>query len=149
MQIEIVQRSILVEDLMDIDCSAYSKELDTKRTIFASLYDANQTVRRDVADLYPNLSYRLAVCSIPSWTEFCWNGWTEDYEQEFPAYQRLQERNPEPWNAIEACRVVYEGGGEGAWYIRWEDRFVRLSADWELTEEQMGIIAEKLLHCAE
>ena len=23
------------------------------------------------------------------------------------------------------------------------------AADWELTEEQMGIIAEKLLHCAE
>lgn len=140
---------VSVEELMEVDPALYSKSMEVQKTVLASIYDAGQRMRWDAEEMQPNLDYKLAVSEIPAWTAFFWNGWTEDYRQEFPAYQRLQARDPEPWNAIEACRVVYEGGGEGAWYIRWEDRFVRLSADWELTEEQMGIIAEKLLHCAE
>ena len=57
------------------------------------------------------------------------------------------------WRAEEAYREWIgsdEGGNfSSTWFIRWEDRFVRLTAYRELTEEQMGIIAQSLLQWKE
>ena len=65
----------------------------------------------------------------------------------------LMQKDIKPLYAVEAYRV-FTGSEKGGsltnfWFVRWEDRFVRLDTDWELTEEQMGIIAERLLNCAE
>ena len=140
---------LTVEDLMDVDPAMYSKVMERQKTPLAALYDGGQYLRKDAEEDLPDLDYRLAICAVPAWTEFCWNGWIEDYQQEFPAYQRLREEATAPWNAEEAYRIVYQDGGEGDWLIRWEDRFVRLTADWELTEEQMGRIAASFLNYAE
>ena len=141
---------LTVEDLLDVDPNCYSKELEIKKTVLLALCDGNQQLRRDVELDLPDLDYLLVISTIPAWTEFFWNGWVADYPR---AGDRLIEVDASSWNAVEAYRV-YTGSDEGGaltnnWYIRWEDRFVRLSADWELTEEQMGLIAEKLLNFAE
>lgn len=137
---------VAVEDLMTVDAAGYSRELDGKETPLAAIYDAYQRERRDMDINQPNMDYRFVICKIPGWTKWCWNGWLEDYPRHG---DRLVEMDPTPWGAEEVYRE-YTGSEEGGdftytWLIRWEDRFIRLTAYWELTEEQMEIIAEMLL----
>jgi len=143
---------VCVEDLLAVDPAGYSKELDVQKTVIAAIYDGIQLERRDSDLVLPDMDYRLVISEIPSWTEFFWNGWIEDYDAKksvWTPYRYLEERDPTPWKAVEAQRSCNRDGEQQEWLIRWEDRFVRLSADWELTEEQMGIIAEKLRNYAE
>ena len=86
------------------------------------------------------MSYRLAVSKVPALTEWFWNGWTEDYLDHTAYGTHLEPADPAPWGAVEAYRE-YDGF---SWMIRWEDRFVRLTAYWELAPEQMAQIAEAL-----
>ena len=138
---------VCVEDLLEVDPAGYSKELETKRTVLAAYYDAFQSGRRDWETDLPWLEYRLVILEIPSWTEFCWNGWIENYETEMPFYRRLEKLDAASWKAEEAYRAFDRDGNEKEWLVRWKDRFVRLTADWELTEEQMSILAERFLNC--
>lgn len=135
---------VSVEDLIEADPLLYNKELEVQKTVLAAIYDANQSHRRDQEADLPDMDYRLAVCAVPAWTEFCWNGWME-----MPRYQHLEEQDPAPWKALEAQRIIDIDGNAGGWLIRWEDRFIRLNADWELTAQQMGHIADAILNCAE
>ena len=133
-----------VEDLLDVDPAGYSKELDVSETLMAAVYDGTQTDRGDWEVEQPNMSYRLAVSKVPALTEWCWNGWIEDY----PLHgDTLVAVDPAPWNAQEAYREFFGAEFGYTWLIRWENRFVRLTAYWELTESQMTVIAEKL--CAQ
>ena len=127
-----------VEDLVNADPAGYSKVLEVQETFLAAVYDGDQDSRGDWEVEQPDLSYRLAVSKIPVLTKWFWNGWIEDYRGV------LVEIDPTPWRAAEAYRV-YSGGEPGyTWYVRWEDRFVRLTAYWELTADQMAVIGEKL-----
>lgn len=133
---------VTVEDLLEVNVAGYSKELEAKETPLAAVYDASQRERRDMElDQQPTMDYRLAVVKIPAWTKWCWNGWIEDYPR---GDEKLVPVDPAPWGAEEAYREFYGADFSYTWFIRWEDRFVRLSAYWELTEEQMAIIGEKL-----
>lgn len=134
-----------VEDLMEAEPSAFSKELQVKKTSLCAVYDAYQTPRRDLDLDLPTLRYRLAVSKVPSWTQWLWSCWLEDY----PLHgDKLVKMDPAPWGALEAYRV-WCGSDEGGdftnvWLVRWEDRFVRLTPYWELTPEQMAIAGEQL-----
>ena len=131
---------------MDVSAEGYSKELDVKETFLAAIYDASQTTRRDMdLDHYPDMNYRLAVSKLPALTQWFWNGWIDKYPD---GGERLVTMDPDPWGAEEAYRE-WVGSDEGGnfsftWFIRWKDRFVCLTAYRELTEAQMGIIAERL-----
>ena len=143
---------VCVEDLLAVDPAGYSKELDVQKTVIAAIYDGSQRERRDSDLELPDLDYRLVISEIPSWTAFFWNGWIEDYAPKksvWTPYRYLEEQDPEPWSAVEAQRSCNRDGEQQEWLIRWEDRFVRLTADWELTEEQMKIIAGRILDYGE
>lgn len=129
-----------VEDLLEVDPAGYSKELEVTESLFAAIYDAEQMERSDWAVEQPSMSYRLAVSKVPALTEWFWNGWTEDYLDHTAYGTHLEPADPAPWGAVEAYRE-YDGF---SWMIRWEDRFVRLTAYWELAPEQMAQIAEAL-----
>jgi len=137
---------VAVEDLLEVNVEGYSKELEVKETLLAAIYDAAQTTRWDMdLDHQPTMNYRLAVSKVPALTRWFWNGWIDEY----PDYgERLIAADPAPWGAEEAYREWIgsdEGGNfSSTWFVRWEDRFVRLTAYRELTEAQMGIIAERL-----
>ena len=134
-----------VEDLLDVDPAGYSKELDVSETLMAAVYDGTQIDRGDWEVEQPNMSYRLTVIKVPALTEWCWNGWVEDY----PLHgDTLVAIDPAPWNAQEAYREFFGAEFGYTWLIRWGNRFVRLTAYWELTEEQMGIIAKELCQFA-
>ena len=136
---------VAVEDLMDVDPAGYSRELKTKETVLAAIYDADQNGRRDWAGDRPNMNYRFVICKVPAWTDWLWDCWMEDYPR---LGDSLVEMDPGPWGAEEAYRE-WTGSPEGGdftytWIVRWEDRFLRLNAYWELTTEQMEIIGNYL-----
>lgn len=137
---------VAVEDLLEVNVAGYSKELEVKETFLAAIYDASQTTRWDMdLDHQPTMNYRLAVSKLPALTQWFWNGWIDKYPD---GGERLVTMDPDPWGAEEAYREWIgsdEGGNfSSTWFIRWKDRFVCLTAYRELTEEQMGIIAERL-----
>lgn len=138
---------LCVEDLLEVDPDGYSKTLDVKETLLAAVYDGAQDTRFDWETEQPDMNYRLAVAEVPALTAWLWDDWVEAY----PVHgNTLVEIDPAPWNAQEAYREYMSPVSPGyTWLIRWEDRFIRLTAYWELTEEQMGVIAKCCLNCAD
>ena len=137
---------VSVEDLLKVDAAGYSKKLDVKKTPLAAVYDASQIERRDMnLDDYPTMNYRLAICPVPALLQWGWKNWVEEYPDDG---EMLIAMDPAPWGAVEAYREWFgsEEGGDYSytWFICWEDRFVQLTPYWELDEDEMGIIAEKL-----
>jgi len=133
---------VAVEDLLEVNVEGYSKELEVKETALAAIYDALQTERRDLdLDRQPTMNYRLAICKIPALTQWCWNGWIDEYPRQD---EKLVAVDPTPWGAKEAYREFYGADFSYTWFIRWEDRFVRLSAYWEMTEAHMAMIGQML-----
>ena len=140
---------LTVEDLIAVDPAGYSKEQTVQETILAAKYDCVQKARRDWDIQQPDMDYYLVICKEPALTNFCWNGWIEDYKEGPHIYGTLEPMNASAWNAQEAYYVSDGREQGGQWLICWEDRFLRLTVDWNLTEQQMEIIGEQILYYEE
>ena len=61
-------------------------------------------------------------------------------------FPEVSELDPEPWGARQVYELTYQdGSGFSNWYLLcYPDRIVEIWFSWELTEEQMRIVGEKL-----
>lgn len=137
-----------VEDLRDSDYGEYSTVWEEKGSLFLTRYEASQRPRMDALE-EPALEYTVTKVKVPMLYGWC-------FRQIFHRYDRYAKEQPEEyrehyvetdaslWGA-DASYQMYLGDAPGKQYlVCWEGSIVELTADWELTPEQMGLAGEKL-----
>lgn len=139
---------LVVEDLVDVDYDGYIKERRGNMSLILGQLVMRQHPRFD-ANQYaqiPQLEYTMTIVRVPALYDWCKNRLI--YEREILKAIDVQDyklENAEPWGACEAYRLydpVY--GAENYYLLCYEDMIVEINFDWEPTEEQMAIVAEKL-----
>jgi len=140
-----------IADLLDTDYEKYSTRWRVQETPFLAEYDAEQSPRMQDIVEQPTLKYTIVKVKMPALYDMCFKELYHKYEdspynQQLPESERRRyvEVDATPWKAKEAYRVY---SGEDAWnqyLICWDDYMVVFCPEWELTEEQMQIVAERL-----
>lgn len=135
-----------VEDLLETDYAYYSTEL---------LHQGSLLLARDICTQLgvpngedaPDLQYEIMDVRGGGLYDLC----LEDYldltlwnEGDGPAY-RFVEVDPVPWQAEMVYRKQCGAEWMNTYVICWEDRIVEFRPDWELTEDQIAVAAEKLM----
>ena len=101
---------------------------------------------------YPELRYRVVEVKLPFLYNMCRWQMEKDLTQaahlEIPYEYRdkLEAVDAAPWGAEEAYYVVNDSNDweSNRFYLCYEDRFVDITFDWTVTEEQKTIVASKL-----
>ena len=146
--------SLTVEDILDIDYDGYIKECRTSETLFLADIYMSQYARYDAEnfDEIPTLNYRIVVIKAP----FLYNLCKKDLY--YTADDTLDDTWPdemkhiyhfvasEPWKAKEVYRLYDINGPRNRYLVCYENYLVDIEFDYELTEEQIAIIVEKLAH---
>ncbi len=134
-----------IEDLRETDYEHYSYEKEAEASLFLKKTECVQRSFPDGLEAY-DLSYRILEVRLPglySWMFEETLEYLDRYDDE-NLYDYL-EADAEPWNAeIVFRRCDSRSGKTNTWVIGVEQRIIILRTDWELTEEQIEIIAEKL-----
>lgn len=97
----------------------------------------------------PNLKYTLTIIKVPALYDMCkeriLNRRSDTVvEAGIIFVDHYEEIDAAPWLAKEAYQLHFSGGILNKYFLCYEDRIVEIDFDWEPTEEQMKIVAEKL-----
>ncbi len=143
-----------LEDFMEVDPEIYSYERRGDTSFIVSDETMTQQPRFDAenhADL-PELRYRVVKVRLPFLYDACSWQMEKDITQaamlEIPYEYRdkLEPVDAAPWGAEEAYYVVNDSNNweSNRFYLCYEDRFVDITFDWTVTEEQKTIVASTL-----
>ena len=126
----------------------YSYELTEKESLILARMEAWQVPRRDAGNL-PGMRYTVTKIKIPCLYDGCLGAVKENYSysREYngkPTYFELREEDAAFRGADEAYRVYWDNEAEKEYVVCYGDVIVEINTEWELTEEQMGIVGEKL-----
>jgi len=143
-----------LEDFMEVDSEIYTYERRGDTSFIVSDETMTQQPRFDVenhAEL-PELRYRVVEVNLPFLYNLCRWQMEKDLTQaahlEIPYEYRdkLEAVDAAPWGAEEAYYVVNDSNDweSNRFYLCYENRFVDITFDWTVTEEQKGIVAELL-----
>lgn len=143
-----------LEDFMDVDGELYSYERREDTSLLVSDATMIQQPRFDAenhADL-PELRYRVVKVNAPFLYNMCRRQMDKDLTQaaqlEIPYEYRdkLEAVDAVPWGAEEAYYVVndFNDWESNRYYLCYEDRFVDITFDWPVTEEQKALVASIL-----
>ncbi len=138
---------LVIEDLMEVDSSLYSKERSGNQSFFLGDLTLHQRVRYDLAlsTDAPDLNYRIVLVKLPSLYETCKKRLINEAENSPVLNQVCHPENPTPWGAKEAYRVYDEDFGYiNTYLLCYEDILVEIDFDWEITEAQKAIVGKKL-----
>lgn len=142
-----------VEDMMEADPENYSYERWGDGSFLVSEYKMTQQVRFDAENWteLPELSYRIVDVKMPLVYDICLNQLKKDLNQvaqlqiPYELRDKLVEIDPAVWSADGAWQVVsYELTQMEHYLLCYGNRFVDITFDWPVTEEQKAIVAEKL-----
>lgn len=142
---------LTVEDLQDVDFDEYIRAHRTSESIFISRMTAQQFARAD-ADRYVNapwMDYDLTIVKMPFLYNFCknavLNSRTDDVRNgEVVFTDHYVEIDAAPWLADEAYQLYWSESYVSRYVLCYGNRIIELNTDWDLTGEQMRIVAEKL-----
>lgn len=149
------QLPLAVEDLVDVDYEGYTREFHTVQSLLLAQHKAAQKPRFD-AEHYkemPRLEYTVTVVKASFLYDMCKNSLlhskAKDWNQGMPAgtWYLYEPADAAPWGAEEAYRWTSQEYGPGNTFLLcWPDRLVEIKfdSDWQLTPEQMALVAEKL-----
>lgn len=145
---------LTVEDLLGVEYEGYSYRLRSEESFLTGWMEAVQRPRLDAADFekVPYLSYSVATVKVPALYNLCRDamlrerdevsrdvGVPEGYREQYQAI------DPAPWRAREAYRLMREDDGpQGRYLLCYEERIVEIYFDWEVSEREMGVVAEQL-----
>jgi hypothetical protein len=97
------------------------------------------------------LVYTVTIAKVPFLYDYCKDIMFEEYRKRLSFGSNTQSDmvyeaiDAAPWGAIEAYQPVLRGTGTRTRYLLcYGDRIVEITFDWELSKEQMVIVAEKL-----
>lgn len=139
---------LTVEDLLGITSENYMKEKRDDASMFLGQLHMNQYPRLDADDFLelPSLEYTITVVKMPFLHDFCKDALLKKHDGTDEVFGEFYEAvDAESWGAKEVYQLMSpEYGPWNRYLICYEDRFIELEADWEMTEEQMVIAGEKL-----
>ncbi len=144
---------LTIEDLVHTDYEQYSYQLyRPDRSFLLDLKNAVQRPRMDAPGEL-ELSYTIVtvklrpIYDIAKWAmlkEFARNYGNQHPGDEF--WKEARATEAAPWEAEEAYRLYQGGEAMQEYLLCYEDHFVliRFDRNWNLTEEQMALVGEKL-----
>ena len=144
---------LVVEDLVDIDFDGYIKERRGNVSLLLGQLVMRQHPRYDAENYrdIPQLEYTMTIINVPSLYEMCKKQTIDKKDEtdntDIPeGFKRVYlEQDPTPWKANEVYRLAYQDSGSlNSYLLCYDDRIIEISFDWEPTEAQMSIVAEKL-----
>ncbi len=142
---------LYVEDLQDVKFDSYIRENRHDESIFLGQKVVRQHPRRDTGNAVnvPEMSYTLTIIKVPALYDLCkesiLNKRSDTVVEEGIIFvDHYEEIDATPWLAEEAYQLHFSGGILNKYFLCYEDRIVEIDFDWEPTEEQMRIVAEKL-----
>lgn len=133
---------LTVEDLTGLELENYSYERTEYNSPLLGYLWGTQWYLSIAGAGEPGLSYEVVTVRAPFLYDWCLSKRLEEYE-EYPDREYRPE-DPSPWGAQAAYRLWWDGEAWDWWLLCWEDRIVKLSADWTLTDQQKEIAAEQL-----
>ena len=144
---------LAVEDMIDIQYDGYVRQCRSEGTLLLGTLDVQQWPRFDDKNRsnYPDLDYTVTIIRAPFLYDLCKERFIrekdETYDTDIPeGFKRVYlSIDPAPWGAVEAYQLAYQDVGAMQRYlICYEDRIVRISFDWDATDEDKAIVGEKL-----
>ena len=142
-----------VEDMLDVEYDGYIYQRRGDESVFLGQYDLSQRTRMDDKAGYdmPRLEYTIILIKMPFLYDICKEQLIADKDEtndrSVPeGYKRFySEQDPAPWKAEEVYQLAYQDSGTMEKYLLcYEDRIIEIDFDWELTEEHMNLVAERL-----
>ena len=131
-----------MEDLTGLELENYSYERTEYNSPLLGYLWGNQWYLSIAGAGDLGLSYEVVTVRAPFLYDWCLSEYLEEYEK-YPDREYRPE-DPSPWNAQAAYRLWWDGEAWDWWLFCWEDRIVKLHADWPLTDRQKEIAAERL-----
>lgn len=143
---------LTVEDLLQGEFDGaprerYSYELTKKESFVLTRIEARQMPRRDAGNL-PAMRYTATKIKLPFLYNWCLRAVKDSYfySREYngeASYHELCGADAGPWGADAAYRVYRDKEAEKEYVVCYGNVIVEINTEWELTEGQMGIVAEK------
>lgn len=142
-----------LEDLMEVDSSQYSTELEEQSSFLLTRWEARQRSRFDAPKGLPDITYELVFIKTSALRGLVENGYlrkVERYNDNIPEEYRAEHADTyRPADAAlwGADRVYqqYTGSNPNHYFLLcWEDRIAEVTFYWDPTPEQMAITGEKL-----
>lgn len=143
---------VTVEDLLGVSYDGYIRGQSNQQTLLLAQYSARQYPRFDAAAYreMPCLEYSVTHVKVPLLYNLCKNAllanWERDWKPEGEKDYAVP-TGPVPWGAEDAFQLANQAYGlENTFLLCYEDRIVEItfSPGWEVTTEQMALIAEKI-----
>ena len=144
---------LTIEDLKETDYDGYSYEIRTlDKSVFIEQKEAAQRPRKD-ALAYPELGYSITTVKMPFMYELCKKALLDDFahnygrpEPEDDMWEEHIQVEATPWGANEAYQLKLGGEMQQRFLLCYDNCIVEIDFDWDwqLTSEQMKIVAEKL-----
>ena len=143
---------LYVEDLQDVKFDGYIRENRHDESIFLGQKVVRQHPRHDTGNPVnvPEMSYTLTIIKVPALYDLCkesiLNKRSDTVVEEGIIFvDHYEEIDAAPWLAEEAYQLHWSEGILNKYLLCYEDRIVEIDFDWEPTETQMRIVAEKLV----
>ena len=140
-----------VEDLQDIKFDGYIRENRHSESIFLGQKVVWQHPRRDTDTPVnvPDLKYTLTIIKVPALYDMCkeriLNRRSDTVVEAGIIFaDHYEEIDAAPWLAEEAYQLHWNEGVLNKYLLCYKDRIIEIDFEWEPTEEQMKIVAEKL-----
>jgi len=140
---------ITVGDLTGMNDSGYLKSYDSDDSVFLGQFRSSEHPMDGGGGR--KLGYTVTEVKMPVLYEFCFENLFEQriMRHDYTFGERYEETDPEPWQSDRAYRLRGNMGTSGTWLVCYDRYILQITADWELTEEQMHRIGEKLTESAD
>ena len=150
-----VRLPLRIEDFSHVQYEEYSCEWQAETSFLLEHYTASQTPRMDAHTLdIPDLSYEIYRIQVPALYNLCLDQLLDQYknrlDRSIPEEEQdhFVEVDAEGWGSQvqQVYRLYFGDQPQWKYILCWEEQIVELDVpwSWELTSEQMEIIAEKL-----
>jgi len=133
-----------IGELLDVDDSDYLKTHGEDNSIILGQYRSSQ--HPNTYEHSPTMQYTITEVKMPFLYDFVadtlyhhydeWKGWDSTYE--------YKETDATSWGANKAWELYRNGESDNAFLVCYDKYILEISVDWELTDEQMQLIGNKI-----
>jgi len=143
-----------IEDLMETTYTGYSQEiLSQSSSPLLSRFEARQRPRHD-ALAEPEMHYHIVEVKVPALYDWVVDLMRDEFSHGiyYPEDSSYAEEHrvidPVPWGAQKVYQLYFGDEARTRYLLCYPDHIVEIDLEWEPTEDQMKIIAEKLIPTA-
>jgi len=133
-----------IGELTGIDDSRYLKSKSEENSVLLGQLTSSQHPMNNGAGL--GMGYTVTQVKLPFLYDFCREKLFDQriMRHDYTFGERYAEMEAGPWGANRAYQLKGNIGAEWTYFVCYDRYILQLTAEWELTPEQMGIIGERL-----